>query len=357
MIRLPVSIGEALDKLTILDIKLQKIQDPSKRSYCQTEYDLLHAELAPYLETHEFHYARLREVNLQIWEMQDDIRARPDPQKCVDILDKNDARFRMKDVINQTTASAIREQKGYPARRALFIGHMGLGDHIGLIGAVRYIAMQYDETVVVCLKKNLKNLAAMYADTPSIKLFPVEQPFFKWSYETDSAVAIVYEPSEFTRVYKSGQYVPNRLNRLEGLPTCFYLDMGLDPALRHSHFHIPTTRRAKELYAWLDGRDYIFVHQTSSSNTTPLVSWDISTTLTIDPNTNLYPTDHHWHRIAEIFVDEPFLVYKLVLQNAKEIHAVESSFYCLACYIPLKAVVKRCYARDTGAFISTYDFT
>jgi hypothetical protein len=357
MIRLPVSIGEALDKLTILEIKLQKIRDPSKRSYVQTEHDVLHAELTPYLETHAFTYARLREVNLQIWEMQDDIRVRPDPQKCVDILDKNDVRFRMKDIINQTTASAIREQKGYPTRRALFIGHMGLGDHIGLIGAVRYIAMQHDETVVACLEKNLKNLASIYADNPTIKLFPLENPFFKWSYETDSGVALVYDPADFAHVYKSGQYLPDRPQRSEGLPSCFYLDMGLDPILRHTYFYIPTTRRAKEMYAWLDGRDYIFVHQTSSTNTTPLVSWDIDKTLTIDPNTNLYPADHYWHRIAQIFVEQPFLDYRLVLQNAKEIHAVESSFYCLACYIPLKAVVKRCYARDTGAFISTYDFT
>jgi hypothetical protein len=357
MIRLPVSIGEAVDKLTILDIKLQKIQDSEKHAYVQTEFDLLRTELEPYLEDHAFTYARLRDVNLQIWEMQDEIRLRPDPQKCVDILDKNDARFRMKDIINRTAGSAIREQKGYPKRRALFIGHMGLGDHIGLIGAVRYLAMQYDETVVVCLTKNLKNLASIYADNPSIKLFPVEKPFFKWSYETDSGVALVYDPAEFTHVYKSGQYLPDRQPRSEGLPGCFYLDMGLDPAIRHSHFHLPTPRTAKTLYAWLDGRDYVFVHRKSSSHVAPILTWDIHTTLTIDPDINPYHPDHHWHRIAEMFVGKPFLDYRLVLQNAKEIHAVDSSFYCLACYIPLKAVVKRCYARDTGAVISTYDFT
>lgn len=357
MIRLPVSIGEALDKLTILDIKLQKIQDPIKHSYCQTEYDLLRTELEPYLKKHAFPYARLRDVNLQIWEMQDEIRARPDPQKCVDILDKNDMRFRLKDGINKTSESVVREQKGYPPRRALFLGHIGLGDQIGLIGAVRYLAMQYDELILVCASWNLESVSSFYSDCPSVKLWPVQQPYIVHPTDTSCGEIVPIDPEQFTRVYRSGFYLFPRSHNFEDLPKCFYRDLELDPGIRHTHFHVPTTKHARGLYSWLSNRSYIFVQQKSSSDTTPIITWDIDKVLTVDPNLNPYPPAHMWHPLAEMFVNQPFLSYKLILENAAEIHVVDSAFYCLACYLPLKATVKRCYARETGAFISTYDFT
>jgi hypothetical protein len=356
MIRLPVSIGEALDKLTILDIKVKKIQDPAKKAHCQTEFDLLRGELEPYMESHAFYYTRLRDVNLAIWEMQDTIRARPDPQKCVEILDKNDMRFRIKDVINQSVQSYIREQKGYAVRRALVIGHMGIGDHIGLIGAVRYIAMQHDETVVVCKRQYSGNIASFFADNPTIKLWVVDQAYTKGPTSTSAGEIVPIDPVAFGSVYRSGFYkYPN--NGFDDLPKCFYRDMGIDPEVRHTHFHVPTTPEAKELYSKVKDQPYIFVQQVSSSHTTPLATWDVDAILTIDPNMNVYPAGHVWHDTAQLFVNRDFLSYTLVIQNAKEIHTVDSSFYCLACYLPLKAEVKRCYSRETGTFISTYDFT
>ncbi len=355
MIHLPVSIGEALDKLTILDIKCQKIQDTVKRSHCQREYDLLRAELASYVDSNAFYYARLRDVNLQIWEMQDDIRVRPDPQKCVEILDKNDMRFRIKDVINQSVQSYIREQKGYPVRRALVIGHMGLGDHIGLVGAVRYIAMQHDETVVVCKRQYAGNVAALFADNPTIKLWLVDGAYTKQPTDTSAGEVVPVDRSKFVSVYRSGFYAyPN--HGFEPLPVCFYLDMGLDPEVRHTHFHVPTTQGAKDMYERVKDIPYIFVQQRSSSHKTPLVTWDIDETLTIDPNLNVYSEGHKWYDLAQSFVNKDFIDYTLLIQHAKEIHTVDSSFYCLACYLPLDAEVKRCYARESGAFIPTYTF-
>lgn len=339
MIRLPVSIGEALDKLTILDIKVEKIQDPKKKDYCRQEYDLLYGELQPYIERNTFYFKLLRDVNLEIWNIQDTVRENPDPQKCVDILNKNDMRFRIKDVINRSLQSTIREQKGYPMRRALVIHHLGLGDHIGMIGAVRYIALQYDETHVISKPNNLENVRSLFSDNPTI--------------------TVVCEPNSeanyYTNIYRSGCYCQSP-HPYTDLPSCFYRDMGMDPQIRHTHFYVPTTSGANEMYKMLSGVPYRFVQQTSSSHTTPLVTWNIDDVLTIDPNTNLYPKDHRWYSIAESCVNKPFLDYTKVIAHADEIHTVESSFYCLACYIPLDAKVKRCYARETGAFIPKYTF-
>lgn len=355
MIRLPVSIGEALDKLTILDIKIQKIQDPVKRAHCQTEYDTLYLDLVPYIQSNAFSYARLRDINLAIWEMQDTIRAHPDPEKCVEILDKNDMRFRIKDIINHATQSYIREQKGYPSRRALVIGHMGLGDHIGLVGAVRYIAMQHDETVVVCKRIYAGNVAALFSDNPTIKLWIVDVAYTKQPTDISAGEIVPVDPSKFERVYRSGFYAMPR-HGFENLPSVFYLDMGIDPAVRHTHFHVPKTPAAQAMYDSVREIPYIFVQQVSSSHVTPLIKWNIDDILTIDPNTNVYSRDHPWHSLAQTFVNKDFLDYTLLIQHAKEIHTVDSSFYCLACYLPLDATVKKCYSREAGTFIATYAF-
>jgi hypothetical protein len=356
MIHLPVSIGEAIDKLTILDIKCKRIQDPERRKHCQTEYDILFRELKEHVESIPFYYRQLYMVNDEIWVMQDDIRLRPDPQKCVDILDKNDMRFRIKDVINRAANSYIREQKGYPVRRALVIGHMGIGDHIGLIGAVRYIAMQHDETVVVCKRQYATNIASFFTDNPTIKLWIVDTAYTKGPSDTSAGEIVDIDPTKFASVYRSGFYTYPR-NGFDDLPKGFYRDMGIDPEVRHTHFYVPTTQEARDLYMLVQNQEYIFVQQKSSSHVTNLVTWNIDEVLTIDPNLNVYPKEHRWHSLAQMFVNRDFLSYVSVIQNAKEVHTVDSSFYCLACYLPLKAEVKRCYARETGAFISTYNFT
>lgn len=352
MITLPMSLGEALDKLSILDIKCRRIKSSADS---QREKEILQTQLASYLEAFAYHYGLLVRVNEEIWDMQDEIRAMsvPDGQKCIDILNKNDMRFRVKDAVNTLSKSYLREQKGYAPRRALFFGHLGLGDQIGLNGAIRYTALQHDETYVVVKQNNLATVSAMFADTPSIKFISVVD-----AYRTPGATrneAIQYEPNDFVTVVRSGFFREDP-QPMDDLPSCFYRDMGIDPSVRHTYFHVPRTAAAEELYAPLRDMRYVFVQQKASDCFTPLVTWSIDDVLTLDPNHNTYPEGHRFHALAERFVNRPFLDYLLVLGNADEVHTVDSSFYCLACYIPLKAQVKRCYARGTGIFIPSYTF-
>ena len=68
VITLPVSVGEALDKLTILAIKLKKITNPGKKADVQKEYDVLYTSLETYVKQFAYHYRILYEINLTIWE-------------------------------------------------------------------------------------------------------------------------------------------------------------------------------------------------------------------------------------------------------------------------------------------------
>lgn len=118
-VKLDVSIGEALDKLTILEIKCNKLSG-SKHHECKKEYDSILSQVGEYLNliSCAYYYATLKNVNLRIWEMQDNVKelAASDPNYSnlwTDISLHNDMRFRIKNKINNALNSAFKEQKGY----------------------------------------------------------------------------------------------------------------------------------------------------------------------------------------------------------------------------------------------------
>ncbi len=62
ILSLPVSIGEALDKLSILDIKLDNIKD-SRRNNVKVEYDMLYEKLESYVKQCEKYYNMIKKTN------------------------------------------------------------------------------------------------------------------------------------------------------------------------------------------------------------------------------------------------------------------------------------------------------
>jgi hypothetical protein len=344
-ITLPVSIGEAIDKLSILDIKCSFIKD-SRRDECQKEYDALFPMLKQYIDKFPFQYKMLKTINEDIWVMQDAFRECSNVQTCVDIIQKNDARFRVKNNLNVLTSSELKEQKGYKHRNALFVGHLGIGDHLGLVGAVRYLSLDWDTMYVLCKRKYLKNVQRMYNDTPNIQCVPVDNendmPYF---------ASRTSERLSCSKIFNSGIYFRPGDYPGDNLPDEFYNDLGLDPEIQRTHFWISPPIFSLEIPV-----PYVFVHQTSTTNTVPLVTWDINEWLTIDPNTNLYPEGHPWYRIANVCTDMLIADYADIIINASEVHVLDSAFYCLARYLPLKASVKVCYDRETGKPSSTYTF-
>jgi hypothetical protein len=363
MIHLPTSIGEAVDKLTILDIKCKRISDPERLVFCRQEYELLYSKLDSIVSNFQFYYDKLYEVNDLIWIMQDEIRSMKSPsgEKCIEIINMNDIRFRIKDYINKLSKSQIRETKGYPKRTALFLGHQGLGDHIGLIGAIRYLSLQYDEFYVACLPENLNTVSNLYLDNPNIKLFvpPIFTSGYRYTvYPTDTLRGEYMNIPDgvYTDVFRCGLLTLPR-NSLDDLPSCFYKDLGIDPSIRHSYFHLPKSADSIWLHSLLESMPYIFVQTKSSENTTSIISWDIDKTFTIDPNINQYESDHIWYSLAQKFVNQPFFHYVDTIKHASEIHTVDSSFYCLSCYLKTDAKVKLCYNRDSGEVNTHYDFS
>jgi hypothetical protein len=120
----PVSPGELIDKLTILEIKRERMTDPAKLTHVRAELDLLEKKFAE-LVTSESRLVSLRmelkAINEKLWEVEDQIRL---CEKSSDFGDgfvklarsvyiHNDSRFALKAKINQLMNSPIAEQKEY----------------------------------------------------------------------------------------------------------------------------------------------------------------------------------------------------------------------------------------------------
>lgn len=107
----PVSIGEALDKLSILHIKLDKIEDDYKLEDIKKEISLLGPCLSSFFENRKIknQFNKLCLINTIIWEKVDTVRDGKTSDPIV--LLENDARYRIKTFINNIADSDIKEHK------------------------------------------------------------------------------------------------------------------------------------------------------------------------------------------------------------------------------------------------------
>ena len=116
--RVDVSVGEALDKLSILEIKLREINDPEKKSHVLKEIDTL-ADVQELKLKYKYYYDLLLDTNTQIWTHTNSIKAlatHKDPmfsELANTIFELNQSRFRLKQIINKLCDSSIQEQKSY----------------------------------------------------------------------------------------------------------------------------------------------------------------------------------------------------------------------------------------------------
>jgi len=117
--KLEVSVGEAIDKYSILKIKQTMITDENKLKEIQNELDQLE-ECIPYIKPNMFYYNLLLHFNTEIWNMTNDIKmmdvSNPNYSRIAkNIFDHNQKRFRVKNIFNRLCSSSINEQKSYGA--------------------------------------------------------------------------------------------------------------------------------------------------------------------------------------------------------------------------------------------------
>ena len=119
--KIEVSNGEIIDKLTIIEIKLQRIKDEKKLINIRKEFLLLNEAAKKIIEKSDPLYKKLFEVNSNLWDIEDQCR---DYERNKNFGDEfihtvrqvyiyNDERSRIKKEINIKTGSDIIEEKSY----------------------------------------------------------------------------------------------------------------------------------------------------------------------------------------------------------------------------------------------------
>ena len=123
--KIEVSNGELLDKISILELKLLKIEDKEKLVNIQKEFETLNPLCQKLFEKYDgelqTHYLELARINGQLWDIEDWIR-NCEREKRFDkefvelarsVYIYNDQRTKKKKIINTITGSDLVEEKSY----------------------------------------------------------------------------------------------------------------------------------------------------------------------------------------------------------------------------------------------------
>ena len=123
MVTIPVSVGEMIDKLSILQVKKIMVNHEDKLEFINKEFELLYNFSSEYLNNLEIEliYNKLILVNTNLWDIEDKLRVIEKEKRFegefISLARKvyftNDERFRLKNEINLLTFSEIREVKDY----------------------------------------------------------------------------------------------------------------------------------------------------------------------------------------------------------------------------------------------------
>jgi hypothetical protein len=130
LIQTPVSYGELIDKITILEIKSRRITDDAKLANVRNELDMLNATWANSAASQtdiSDERARLLAVNEALWDIEDRIRLKERAQAfdaefielARSVYFRNDERAAFKREINQKLGSELVEEKSYQNYRAV----------------------------------------------------------------------------------------------------------------------------------------------------------------------------------------------------------------------------------------------
>ena len=123
-IKIPVSVGELVDRITILRLKAARIEDPAKLANVRSELaaleEIFERDVGQVDEVSET-IGRLAEVNERLWEIEDGLRSLDEAQDFGDrfvqtarrVYQLNDLRFRLKREISEAHGSDVIEEKHY----------------------------------------------------------------------------------------------------------------------------------------------------------------------------------------------------------------------------------------------------
>jgi hypothetical protein len=257
-----------------------------------------------------------------------------------------------------------------------FLGHNGLGDNIGNIGAVNYLLKYYKKIYFICKDIYLDNLKIIY-NNPSVilvsfnhnnefsELFRILTPVYKLKNmdilisgccHKPNFISRITIPEILKRVKETKYQISNRYSFIKD----FYDDINLDLSIFYNYFNINSSDYSKNLYYNIKEYTIVFLH-TQSSNISINLSNYIKNYINLDnhiiicPNKNVYSVEHKNYKIAELYKNLLVPYYIDIIYNSKYIYIIDSCFSTIT--IPLFYTKKinpldyKIFHRDTGNII------
>jgi len=244
----------------------------------------------------------------------------------------------------------------------MLLPHQGLGDFIGLIGAVRHFASRLDRVTLAVERKRLANVQLLFGDLNNVELFAFEateaqlrQPL--WRLPVISA-ACAGKDVRASGIHRQPPPTHVHCRHSKSLTDGFYCDLGLEPSVKQTCFKLPATQNATRLLELLEQKPFCFAHQQASTKAIRIQTSDLSMMI-IDPCDNHYDATDARYALAEQFIGHPIVDYQLLIQSAEEIRVIDSCFACMAFRLPIVAKKKIYYSRfpqPLGDLDATWQF-
>ena len=191
--------------------------------------------------------------------------------------------------------------------------HLGLGDHIICNGLVHEVLKIAHEIILPCKPNNLNTIGHLYLDYPNVNILDIGDT----NYVQETSFLFGISLSNNIPLLRIGFNGENNLP----FDKQFYEQLGLDFGTRWTSFRMPKDdSNARTFYSsFIKHKEYALVHNTSSVGNYKL---EISTTLPI----------YYIDKSLDSMLD-----WKTVIENATEIHCIDSSFIHLVDSLKLNA--------------------
>jgi hypothetical protein len=228
-------------------------------------------------------------------------------------------------------------------RNVIILTHLGMGDMISISPAIRYFARNYDEVYIISKQRYFENCMKLYEDVDNVNILSLRPESNDSEYRENLEInQFLNNFDEDYDLFTCGIYNKNR-TPFNTLPDNFYIDLGLNLDVYENYFYLPKNIYQNQQFKTIIGKcEYLFICGTTSlaDYTNKIISKIDSNLLLLCPSKNLYGEEHEYYDIAETVVDLPIFDYVPLIQNAKEIHVIASSFSILSKFVSCKNTKK-----------------
>ena len=219
--------------------------------------------------------------------------------------------------------------------------HLGMGDHICLSGLIRHLYENYDHIILLTKANNRNNVEYLFRDLIRIQVEDIGLPRDVWEeLKLAQIVCQNYPDYEYIKIGFESHQVLSEAHPDKVCDELFYMQMNVPYEYRFSKFYFKRDL-AKENDSFdlvnPNNEDYIFIHDNP----------EIGVVIDVETSFKIIKND----------IRVPLLHFGKILENAKEVHLMESSIRCLIEDPRLNLQGKLFYHTSRGGYIANNNTT